>query len=169
MRSLCDAKSPYQYIDECWNLETVVCLCIKSLNCCISQCTIWKLSSHYAWFKRMFWNDVFCPIVLYTNLSTTGCVFTHLRRAKFLPLSSEVPYMLRFSSHFCNSFYIRRQKPGVMLMRGDTFTSACIFLSHNGTKYMIPKHALKPGISCYHNQLLTVMCRHTNGASLKLK
>ena len=52
---------------------------------------------------------------------------THLRRATFLPFGiktfanmtrkpqhvwnvrADVPYMLRFSSHFCNGFYIKGQ------------------------------------------------------------
>ena len=85
----------------------------------------------YAWLKRMFLDHVFCPFVLFTNPSRAGYVFTHyLRRARFLSfdintiakmrrkpqhlgnISSDVPYMLRFSSHFCNGFYIKRQKRG---------------------------------------------------------
>ena len=30
------ANSPHQYIDECWNLHTIVCLCVKCQHCCIS-------------------------------------------------------------------------------------------------------------------------------------
>ena len=81
-----------------------------------------------AGFKCMFWNHVFCPIVLYTNPSWAGCVSPHLRRATFLSFDiktiakmrrkpqhvgnvrADVPYMLRFSSHFCNGFYIKWQK-----------------------------------------------------------
>ena len=81
-----------------------------------------------AGFKRMFWNHVFCPIVLYTNPSWAGCVSPHLRRATFLPFDiktiakmrrkpqhvgnvrADVPNMLRFSSHICNGFYIKWQK-----------------------------------------------------------
>ena len=83
-----------------------------------------------AWFKRMFLDHVFCPVVLFTNPSRAGCVFTHLRCTTFLSfdintiakmrrkpqhlgnISSDIPYMLRFSSHFCNCFYIKRQKRG---------------------------------------------------------
>ena len=32
-------------------------------------------------------------------------------------------------------------------MRGDTSSSAWIRIKHNGTKYMIPKHAFEAGIS----------------------
>ena len=82
----------------------------------------------YAGFKRMFWNHVFCPIVLFTNPSKAGCVSPHLRRATFLPFDiktfqkmrrkpqhvgnvrADVPNMLRFLSHFCNGFYIKWQK-----------------------------------------------------------
>ena len=65
---------------------------------------------------------------LYTNPSSAGCVSPDLRRATFLSfdiktiakmrrkpqhvgnIDSDVPYMLRFSSHICNGFYIKWQK-----------------------------------------------------------
>ena len=48
---------------------------------------------------------------------------------------------------FLQYFYIKRQKHGATLMRGDTSSSTWFCVSYNGTKYMIPKHAFKPGIS----------------------
>ena len=89
----------------------------------------------FAWFKRISWNHVFCAIVLYTNPSRAGRVFTHLRRAAFLSfdiktiakmrqqprhvgnISSDIPCMLRFLAHFCNGFYIKQQKHGARKMR----------------------------------------------------
>ena len=83
-----------------------------------------------AGFKCMFQNHVFCPIVLYINPSRAECVFPHLRCATFLSfdiktiakmrqkpqhvenISSDAPYMLRFSSRSCNGFYIKWQKCG---------------------------------------------------------
>ena len=76
-------------------------------------------------FKRMFWNHVFCPIVLYTNPCRAGCISPHFPCAMFLlfdiktiakmsqkpqhagNVRADVPYMSRFLSHFCNGFYIK--------------------------------------------------------------
>ena len=71
----------------------------------------------------MFLNNVFCPIVWYTDWSWARCVSPHISRHIFViwyktiakmrrkpqhvgNISSDFPYMLRFLSHLCNGFHI---------------------------------------------------------------
>ena len=71
----------------------------------------------------MFLNNVFCPIVWYTDWSWARCVSPHISRHIFViwyktiakmrrkpqhvgNISSDFPYMLRFLSHLCNGFIL---------------------------------------------------------------
>ena len=120
-----------------------------------------------AWFKRMFWNHIFCPIVLYTKPGKAICVFTHLHRAIFLPfdiktiawmrqkpqhvrnISSDAPYMLTFLCSIGHWFYIKQQNVAQRKW-GETHPAQLEFVYHTiaeNTWSQNMLHAFEPDIT----------------------